>query len=301
MTKENILKPIEQSIRDAARKQGGSRAAFRAVLSVPVMRDYLATYFADDFLDDAVEYQRVGKFPEPAADNLDLDPNRILGYMGNYTHGMSEEEVFATGNVRPQHLYPLSVRELSSAQKKLDEMPVLPLVFTALQAGVAAYLQDVLDVVSPLFAGIDDEEGQFSDEEYALSAIETGILDLQTAAKGESFMHDLVPIIASQLDSQSGFSGDDIRQGLVFAFRRSAFKSYEGKPSTPLVTRCPFSTVVVHLADTVLEKDDRGALTVAVERTEPGALLVFLAERINEIKLSRTQEKSPAPAVPSPV
>lgn len=303
MSAKNIIKPVIQSLRAVAREQGGERATFQAVMSAPVIQAYLADYFSRDFYETMQTIHDEHSRPAPWPGPLKANANKIMGD-GGYWEAMSDSTIFVLDNVRSQRVYPLRLEELNTANGNIEATPELATAFAGMQAGIASYMEDVLLAVQEMLSETetDDPEGHVSDENYALSVVEAAVMKLAENAKGFSVMHDLLPVIASQLEQAGEFQGDDVRKGLVFAFQRSAFKSFDGSSSTQTVTRCPFSKVIAHLSNTVIEEGQNGGLAVA-ERTEPGALLVFIAKRIREIEAMHAPQQDGqdlAKSVPAP-
>lgn len=277
MKAEKILKTVAKKTQSVVICGGSPREVFAAILDVNAMKTFMAEYYSGNFFEKAAYYNR--RYVIPDAKNSQKDDS----FLNNADLAMMPRtyDTFMTkDNIRPQEIYPLTIEEVNAANAIANHNPVFKQAFAAFQAGISQYLLS-------LMSANDVSEDCRDDIKVMASAHVAGEISLMhEAAQGASVINELLPVVLSSWQDAGDVSGAGFKKGLVGAYQKSAFKTYRGSPSNPIVIHCPFSKAIAHLFDTVLEDDGHGKYKVA-ERTEPGALMVFLANRMSSLEAQK--------------
>lgn len=319
--KKDIINHVLISVREVVQREDDNpRAVYAAILSKAHVQAYLADFYSKDFYRSLIRFPKSFLRPScPPEYNvrygyfLDENSKMVDGARHTEMYPLTREELDKAKTV--YCTIPLLVKAVAGFQAGMASYMKDVLKALAKQK-ISAYDETInpnddrtIKIPIQSFQKFLKTGGSYEAQELdgEIDQLEEGkelpkaydqlrsALNYATIMYGEvagdSFMQDLVPIIASRLDNGDDFDGEDIRQGLVFAFKRSAFKTYQDTKNGPEIHHCPFSKVVAHLTDTVLE-DHNGQLRVT-DRIEPGSLIMLIADKIQKFETARPDQVWP--------
>lgn len=274
MEDKSFFNDVMADIRAAVKRGDARNGVFRAAMNIPKIQAYIADYFSREKI-PYVEGQGVPR-------KGDLPYQQLNGPYSDF----KIPDAITKDGVRPNNAYPLSYEEKEVALRIIEETPVLGMAIGGFKMAVCGYFEELKALVYKEH-GVKGDAAMFGQE---LPEIALSMREMHDNAAGFSFFHDLLPIVASQIE-QSGAqpTGTDFHLGLNKAFRVSAFKSYLS--DVPVI--CPFGRAIGHLAATVLEEGTDGRLMVS-ERKEPGWLLAYIGERVSG-EISAIEQSRNAP------
>ncbi len=228
-----------------------------------------------------------GRFPPVARDPVPGKPPHT-----HFNNSAMRAALRAQHIVRDQDTYPLSVDELYEAKAYIAEHPELQQAIAIIQAGLQDYFKDLGDVLRA-----SKDLPPLTNMITRASPLAKMMNAFTNEAGGFSFMHDLLPIMASSLARQEKEGGaapksaeHQMGRALCDAFRLQAFTSFVKRPLKESVLVCPFSQIITRVFSMKVGSDAPGVIKVE-PGGKPGALLSslmdFIEARQNQAPSSR--------------
>lgn len=261
------------------------------------LSEYAAHFLQTDFRDDAKYFRTLNHPPINGPGQKLISRYEEHGYRNINPApmpDMSPERYEATKGLRLKTEYLLTQDQTKQAVSVIEKSELLHDTFSALQAIVVNYMQDLVKAhaaQAPLM-----DPGQHGEIMRYLAMV-------QKVSKNFAVLHDLMPTVAYSLAKDGWQPGDELTErgfarGASTSFSRSvqAFHSteWDHAEEQARTTYCPFTKTLSKWLTSVPVQQVDGTITIADE-LRPGALLAFVSTRLKSLAAT---EPAPAPAEP---
>jgi hypothetical protein len=242
--------------------------AGRFVLDNPLFAEFVAHYFAGDFIDDAWDYKDEAFLPRLYPE-IDLEKPYKTFISARNTQACLRDDVITRNskrnpkNVRGTTVYPLTFDETEGAINFIRNNDDYFLAMNAINACIVKYYKDMIDAVTDRHSSLgkpfqinispdNNNESEKSIKKYLGQAF-------KTARKNLTFIHDLTTQIAGHIqDETEPFSKRSMITGFKKMFERSAFQSVSAADGYSF---CPFKNSLMDMMRVGLNEGPDGVLT----------------------------------------